>query len=171
MTDPATAAQWKEEFSREKSFKVGISWQGNPDYRRDNLRSIALDHFAPLTQLPGAQLYSLQLGAGREQLSQSAMAPEIIDLGDRLGNFLNTAAIVSSLDLVVSSDCATVHLAGGLGVPVWMATSLAPDWRWLQEREDCPWYPTMRLFRQKAAGDWAEVFRRIRAALQERVGR
>jgi tetratricopeptide (TPR) repeat protein len=169
--DPIAAAQWKEEFSRERTFKVGISWQGNPDYRRDNLRSVPFAHFAGLTEVPGVQVYSLQMGAGREQLTQSERELPIIDLADRLGDFYNTAAIVSNLDLVISSDCATVHLAGALGVPVWVAMPWAPDWRWLLERDDCPWYPTMRLFRQSSLGDWPGVFRRIQAALLERVGK
>jgi tetratricopeptide (TPR) repeat protein len=169
--DPAAVAQWKEEFSREKSFKVGISWQGNPDYRRDNLRSVSLAHFEGLTQIHGVQVYSLQLGAGREQLTQAECKLSIVDLADRLGDFYNTAAIVSNLDLVISSDCATVHLAGAVGVPVWVAMPFAPDWRWMLEREDCPWYPTMRLFRQAMPHDWPGVFRRIQAALVEHVGR
>mgnify|MGYP003493909559 CR=1 FL=1 len=109
--------------------------------------------------------------AGREQLTQSEHELPIIDLADRLGDFYSPAAIVSNLDLVISSDCATVHLAGALGVPVWVAMAWAPDWRWLLEREDCPWYPTMRLFRQSSLGDWPGVFRRIQAALLERVGK
>jgi tetratricopeptide (TPR) repeat protein len=169
--DPMAAAQWKEEFSREQTFKVGISWQGNPDYRRDSLRSVPLVHFSELVQVPGVQVYSLQMGAGREQLTQSERELPIVDLADRLGDFYNTAAIISNLDLVISSDCATVHLAGALGVPVWVAMSFAPDWRWLLAREDCPWYPTMRLFRQSSPGDWPGVFRRIHAALLEHVGK
>jgi len=169
--DPSAAAQWKEEFNRESAFKVGISWQGNPDYRRDNLRSAPLVHFEELMKVPGIRVYSLQMGAGREQLTQAEGELPVIDLADRLGDFYNTAAIVSNLDLVISSDCATVHLAGALGVPVWVAMSYAPDWRWLLEREDCPWYPTMRLFRQSALHDWPGVFRRIELALRERVGK
>jgi hypothetical protein len=89
----------------------------------------------------------------------------IVDLGDRLGDFQNTAAIVRNLDLVITCDSVSAHLAGALGVPVWTALSFVPEWRWLLDREDTRWYPTMRLFRQTRAGDWADVFARIRSEL------
>jgi hypothetical protein len=113
------------------------------------------------------RLYSLQFGPGREQLTDSGGRWPITDLGDRLGDFCETAAIVQNLDLVISSDCAVVHLAGALGVKVWVALAFAPDWRWMLDRSDSPWYPTMRLFRQTTPGDWSGLFGTIQKALAE----
>jgi hypothetical protein len=142
---------------------VGLAWQGRPQYLGDRYRSIPLTTYAPLGGVRGVRLYSLQFGAGLEQLASAPMP--IVDLGEQLGDFHQTAAIVSHLDLVITSDTATAHLAGAVGVPVWVALSLVPDWRWLLERADSPWYPTMRLYRQRRPGDWPEVFGRIASDL------
>jgi len=167
-------------------FLVGIAWQGNPVYGHDPQRSIPLAQFAPLAQVEGVRLISLQKGPGAEQLREPFHSPlttyhrspstvhrppsTIHDLGSRLdeasGAFMDTAAIMKSLDLVVSSDTAIPHLAGALGVPIWLALPLVPDWRWLLEREDSPWYPTMRVFRQRRRGDWEDVFHRIAEELK-----
>jgi hypothetical protein len=156
--------------------KIGIAWQGTPKFRGDRQRSIPLEQFARLAQVPGVQLISLQKGPGTEQLSVvgcqlSDNRPlttdnsRVLDLGARLdeasGAFMDTAAVMINLDLVISSDTAVPHLAGALGVPVWVALALAPDWRWLLKLEDSPWYPTMRLFRQSSYGDWEDVFKRM----------
>jgi len=148
-------------------FLVGIAWQGNPVVKDDRQRSIALARFARLAQVPGVQLISLQKGPGMEQLHSHAT---VLDLGSRLdeasGPFMDTAAVMMNLDLVISCDTAIPHLAGALGIPVWVAVSLIPDWRWLLEREDSPWYPTMRLFRQTRYADWDDVFERIAEELK-----
>jgi Flp pilus assembly protein TadD len=169
FADDDLVASWKTELGREKLFKVGIAWQGNPTFRRDRLRSIPLEHFAQLARVEGVRLFGLQFGAGREQLAKLAEQVPLVDLGGRLGEFHETAAIVRNLDLVISSDSAIVHLAGSLGVPVWVALSTAADWRWMVDRPDSPWYPTMRLFRQTALGDWQGVFARIASALADAV--
>jgi Family of unknown function (DUF6165) len=113
----------------------------------------------------------MQKGFGSEQLPQVAGQFSVIDLGSRLdetsGAFMDTAAVMKNLDLIVTSDTAIAHLAGALGVPVWVAISYIPDWRWLMQRDDSPWYPTMRLFRQREAGNWAELFDRIAAELKK----
>jgi hypothetical protein len=123
--------------------------------------------------LDGVRLFSLQKGPGAEQIGKVADRFAIMDLGRTLdeatGAFMDTAAIMKNLDLVVTSDTSIAHLAGALGVPVWVALPSTPNWRWLLQREDSPWYPTMRLFRQTARGDWDGVFARMAAALQERV--
>src|SRR5207244_5759964 len=120
---------------------------------------------APLAGLPGVQLVSLQKGYGSEQLHAVVGRWAVTDLGSQLdvagGAFLDTAAVMKNLDLVISSDTSIVHLAGALGVPVWVALPFAPDWRWLLEREDSPWYPSMRFFRQRQRGNWPEVFQRM----------
>ncbi len=168
--DPELLAQWKEELGAEAAshprlLKIGIAWQGNPAHPLDRIRSIPLKHFAGIAATRGVRLYSLQAGAGREQLTALADRSSIVDLSDRLGDFYNTAAIVRNLDLVITCDSAPAHLAGALGVPVWTALTFAPDWRWLLARADCPWYPTMRLFRQERFGDWEGVFGKIEQAL------
>ena len=165
--------QWRERIGQYGGFRVGISWQGTPTYSADRFRSIPLAQFAPLSEVAGVRLISLQKGVGAEQLAGIGDRFAVIDLTSELdeasGPFMDTAALMQSLDLVITSDTAVAHLAGALGVPVWVALPFVPDWRWLLDRDDSPWYPTMRLFRQTARGDWAGVFQAIQAALAERV--
>src|SRR5262249_2866677 len=173
FADAALGERWRRELGGDEAFKVGIAWQGSPSFPGDRLRSIPLTQFAPLARIEGVRLYGLQKGPGREQIRPApAATPALVDLGERLdeqGAFLDTAAVMKSLDLVVTSDTAIAHLAGALGVPVWVALSVGADWRWLLDREDCPWYPTMRLFRQRRPDDWDEVFERIAAELRRRL--
>jgi tetratricopeptide (TPR) repeat protein len=164
--DPALVERWRAELGAE-GFKVGICWRGNPKHGLDGYRSVPLASFAPLAAVPGVRLFSLQKGAGCEELAGPAFP--VTALGDRLDDFADTAAVLRHLDLVVTVDTAVAHLAGALGVPDWVAVPFAPDWRWLLGREDSPWYPTARLFRQKKLGDWEEVFARVAAALAARV--
>jgi hypothetical protein len=118
-----------------------------------------------LARLDGVQLFSLQKGPGTEQLHQEAGGFTVTDLGSRLDEtavaFMDTAAVMRSLDLIMTADTALAHLAGALGVPVWVALPSVPEWRWLLQREDSPWYPTMRLFRQTELGQWQGVFERM----------
>ena len=168
-------AHWRRELEPLGGFKIGIAWQGSPAYRYDRQRSIPLVQFARLAEKPDIHLISLQKGHGSEQLTSylgSLARPERskwLDLASKLdegsGAFLDTAAVMKNLDLVISSDTAIAHLAGALAVPVWVALPLIPDWRWLLEREDSPWYPTMRLFRQTRSGNWNDVFESIAADL------
>jgi Tfp pilus assembly protein PilF len=156
---------WRAELAHFEGFRIGIAWQGSLTYKGDRYRSLPLRHFSALARVPGARLISLQKGVGSEQVLeiQSKELFPIVDLGeqlDRAGAFVDTAAVLMSLDLVVTSDTALAHVAGALGVPVWVVLPAVPDWRWLLERTDSPWYPTMRLFRQKQPGDWDEVLER-----------
>jgi len=172
--DPARVERWRPRLIGQNAiFRVGIVWQGNPRAPEDAQRSIPLEHYAPLTHVDGVKLFSLQKGPGAEQLTELPERESIVQFGEALdaegGAFLDTAAIMRQLDLVITSDTAAAHLAGALGVPTWVALPAVPDWRWLLGREDSPWYPTMRLFRQQVAGDWAEVFERIAAHLQAAV--
>jgi tetratricopeptide (TPR) repeat protein len=170
LADAALVDYWRGELSSFPGLKIGIAWQGNPRFAADCMRSIPLTHFTPLAQVEGVRLLSLQKGTGCEQLAAVASYLPVIDLADRLdettGGFMDTAAVMKNLDLVVTSDTAVAHLAGGLGVPVWVALALGADWRFLMGREDSPWYPTMRLFRQTQMGDWDSVFERIAAELR-----
>ena len=172
-TDARQVESWRRELAAIAGFKVGIVWQGNPRHHRDRQRSVPLEHFAPLAQLSGVQLLSLQKGPGAEQLPRLAASFPVIDLGSRLDEtsaaFCDTAAVMQGLDLVITVDTAMAHLAGALGVPVWVALAALPDWRWMLDRNDSPWYPTMRLFRQRKEGERHGVFQQIKTALCERL--
>jgi hypothetical protein len=146
--------------------RIGLAWSGNPTHHRDRLRSIPLELFAPLLNVPGTTFYSLQLGPGSEQVKQLPPEARLIDLGAELKDFADTAAIVASLDLVISVDTSVVHLAGAMGKPVWVLLNKGCDWRWFLQREDSPWYPTARLFRQTTAGGWQEVVSRVERELR-----
>jgi tetratricopeptide (TPR) repeat protein/ADP-heptose:LPS heptosyltransferase len=163
--DPDLAAHWKRELAGTPGLKVGINWQGNPKYAGDRHRSIPLEHFEPLSRVPGVRLFSLQKNAGLEQLAALNGKFPVTDLGRKLdeatGPFMDTAAVLTNLDLFITSDTAVAHLAGALGVPVWMPLSTTPDWRWMTHREDNPWYPTMRIFRQNVHMAWGPVFERM----------
>jgi hypothetical protein len=161
--DPERVAAWKEELASHPGLKIGITWQGNPAFKGDRRRSFALKRFAPVARLEGVRLFSLQKGFGIEQLEQSEDPLPVESLGPRLDDFVETAAVIKNLDLVISPDTAVAHLAGALGVPVWVTLPFTPDWRWMRERTDTPWYPTMRLFRQSAPGDWHGMFETIAA--------
>jgi tetratricopeptide (TPR) repeat protein len=167
--DPCRAAHWHGRLGRGPALNVGVAWQGSRQYKGDRFRSIPLAEFAPLARA-GVRLVSLQKGDGAEQLATLGSRFPVTDLGPDLdagGAFVDTAAVMTCLDLVVSSDTAVAHLAGALGVPAWVAPPWDADWRWLRGRDDCPWYPTMRLFRQERPGDWEGVFRRIASGLEE----
>ena len=165
--DPHLAQRWRTRLESVPGFRIGIVWQGSPTNKGDHRRSVSVQRFAALSRVPGVSLISLQKGLGIEQISS---LPGLVDIGQQLSDFADTAAVLQSLDLVVAVDTALVHLAGALGTPVWMALPFAPDWRWLLKRSDSPWYPSLRLFRQNGPGAWDEVFERITAAVVERVG-
>jgi Flp pilus assembly protein TadD len=160
-----------------RDFKIGIVWQGNPDNTNDRWRSFSLTYVAHLAALPGVRLISLQKGAGTEQLAKLAGRFSVAELGqgDKNGDdrrdFLDTAAVMSQLDLVIAPETSVAHLAGSLGVRVWVALPFAADWRWLLDRDDSPWYPTMRLFRQTKPGNWEGVFTRMAEALRAELAR
>ncbi len=167
FADPQRVEQWREELGAIPGRKIGINWQGNPQHPKDKQRSLPLSYFQRLAEVPAVRLLSLQKNVGSDQLRDfSEKHPDQVhDLGARLdetgGAFLDTAAVLMSLEVLITSDTAVAHLAGALGVPVWVVLPFSPDWRWMLEREDSPWYPTMRLFRQSAPGDWAGVMEQI----------
>jgi tetratricopeptide (TPR) repeat protein len=174
--DRDRVAHWQSVLAAVPGFQVGLVWQGNPRHPWDHHRSLPLRCLEPLATVAGVHLISLQKGPGEEQLRTLAGRFPVVDLGPDFnrdgGAFLDTAAVMQQLDLVVTVDTAAAHLAGALGVPVWVLLSRIADWRWLREREDTPWYPSMRLFRQRQLGDWPEVAARVADALRQRqVGR
>jgi Flp pilus assembly protein TadD len=146
-----------------KPFLIGIAWQGNPAQGGDNWRSFPLAQFAPVAQLPGVRLFSVQVEHGLDQLDALAgrFAVTAFGGGTRRRDFMDTAAIMAHLDLVISPDTAVAHLAGSLGVRTWVGLCSVGDWRYPHGRDDTPWYPTMRVFRQPRFGDWAGVFQRM----------
>ena len=167
--EPDRVAAWRERLSTH-GFKIGIAWQNAGASHLDKLRSIPLREFAALGAIPGVRLISLQKGAGVEDIPAAAFQVET--LGDNFdeggGAFLDSAAVMMNLDLVVTPCNAIAHLAGALGRPTFVALMHVPEWRWLLDRDDSPWYPATRLFRQSSAGDWPGVFARIADAIGAR---
>jgi tetratricopeptide (TPR) repeat protein len=145
--------------------RVGLVWSGSPRHTRDRQRSIPLSQLCALTEIPGATFYSLQKGPAAKDLLDMPIDMNLVDLSGHLNDFADTAAAVANLDLVVTVDTAVAHLAGALGKPVWILLTHNPDWRWLLNREDSPWYPSARLFRQRAAGDWSSPIERVHSEL------
>jgi tetratricopeptide (TPR) repeat protein len=163
--DAAPAAVWRTRLDQLGSgLKVGLAWAGNPEHANDHNRSMQLDQLAPLGAVDGVRWVSLQKGIGREQIQVSQDALQLVDWTDELTDFADTAALIDGLDLVLAVDTSVVHLAGALNKPVWTMIPFAPDWRWLLDRTDTPWYPSMRLFRQSSRGDWRPV---VNAVAQE----
>jgi Tfp pilus assembly protein PilF len=163
--ETALVEQWHRELGQGGGFRIGIAWQGNPRYVRDRQRSFRLDQLEPLAHVAGVRLFSLQKGFGAEQIAELDGRLAVTDIGSRFTDFMDTAAVMRGLDLVITLDSSLAHLAGALGIPTWVAIPNAADWRWLTECEDSPWYPTMRLFRQRRWGDWDEVFVRMAGEL------
>jgi Flp pilus assembly protein TadD len=159
---PAKLAEWRQRLAGYSGLKVGVAWAGNPGHLYDRKRSLAADAVFPHLLVPGVQLFSLQKersaidSAVLEQLTD-----EVVDLSPLLTNFAETAAAASAMDLVISVDTSVAHLAGALGRPTWILLPHILDWRWLYEREDTPWYPTVRLFRQPRPNDWPSVLDRL----------
>ncbi|HEY9302598.1 MAG TPA: tetratricopeptide repeat protein, partial [Phormidium sp.] len=153
----------------ETYLKIGIVWAGNPGNTNDHNRSCSLLHFLPLLDIPGIDFYSLQKGAKAQDLTALNLAQKIQDIGEKIFDFADTAAVIAQLDLVICVDTSVAHLAGAMGKPVWVLLSKVADWRWMLEREDNPWYPTLRLFRQAKLGDWYPVFQNVALELEKLV--
>jgi hypothetical protein len=172
--EPSGVERWSHRFDRQL-FNIGICWQGNPDRKIDPGRSIPLADFFPVSQVPGVRLISLQKNFGSEQLLDlpAGMTVEVPGEGFDEGPdaFVDSAALLESLDLLIAADTSITHLAGALGRPAWLALNHVPDWRWMLDRSDSPWYPSVRLFRQQRVNDWGPVFDEMAAALPALVQR
>jgi Flp pilus assembly protein TadD len=167
--EPQLVAAWREKLGHD-GFRIGLAWHGNPASQAELGRSCPLESLRPLASLPGIRLINLQKHHGLEQLAAATeLRIETPELDAGSDAFVDTAAVMASLDLVVTSDTSIAHLAGALGRPFWVALQHVPDWRWQLGREDCPWYPSMRLFRQTQRGDWDDVFARIAATAADLV--
>lgn len=172
---------WKQKLSHDTNFKIGICWQGNPNYSTHFLRvavaakSINANQFAPLSHVPGVSVYSLQHNTGTEQLEHLDTSFKLHhfegeDFDNTHGRFMDTAALMVNLDLVITIDTSIAHLAAGLGVPVWIMIPNPPDWRWMLDCDTSPWYPNMKLFRQPIPGDWDSVLHSIENELRALLG-
>ncbi len=166
FAEPGLVTAWRDRIGGD-GFRIGIAWQGFSGRHEDKGRSIPLAAFQPLAR-PDVRLISLQKHEGEDQIAAAGFAVERLDgLDDGPDAFVDTAAVMATLDLVVTSDTSIAHLAGALGCPVWVALRRVPDWRWMIDRPDSPWYPSMRLFRQSQDGDWPPVFAAMAQALTE----
>ncbi|HEX8011820.1 MAG TPA: tetratricopeptide repeat-containing glycosyltransferase family protein, partial [Casimicrobiaceae bacterium] len=167
--DSAWVGRWAGRVGAAGELKVGLVWAGNPSHRYDRDRSIPQPLLDPLWDVKGVRFYSLQKGSAAAAAQAAVPERGLVDLGPDLEDFADTAAVIAQLDLVIGVDTAVVHLAGALGKPVWLLVANPAEWRWLEERVDSPWYPTLRLFRQREHGAWPEVIERVRVALEQRV--
>jgi tetratricopeptide (TPR) repeat protein len=171
QSEPQLARTFAQHFAPTSSIglRVGLVWSGSPRHTRDPQRSILLAQLCALTEISGATFYSLQKGAAAKDLLDMPIDMNLVDLSSYLNDFADTAAALANLDLLVTVDTAVAHLAGALGKPVWILLTHNPDWRWLIDRQDSPWYATARLFRQRAANDWTSVIERVHDELQQLV--
>jgi hypothetical protein len=160
--DPERVATLRARLGSAKALKVGLVWAGNPNFKGDRDRSLtSLSLLEPLLGVEGVSFFSLQKGERTGEIAALGLSERIVDLAPALDDFADTAAAISQLDLVISTCTSVPHLAGAMARPVWTLLAFAADWRWLLDREDSPWYPTMRLFRQRARGDWPGVIARV----------
>lgn len=163
--NPKHVAAWEGTFAHPGT-KVGVTWAGSPFHRNDSNRSCRIGEMTALLQAPGVHFYGLQTEPTGQD-TQSCAQLSLDNLGYLLSDLADTAATMAHLDLVISVDTAVLHLAGALGKPAWGLLPYAPDWRWMLDRNDTPWYPTMRLFRQPKPNDWASVFDEVASALEQ----
>jgi hypothetical protein len=158
---PALIERWQRRFAGLPGRRIGLAWAGDPRHINDFRRSIGLERLKQLFAISGNSWVSLQKGPrARDHLAQLAPST-LLDISDELGDFADTAGAIANLDLVIAADTAVAHLAGALAKPMWTLVPFSPDWRWMLNREDSPWYPTMRLFRQPAPGDWDSVVAQV----------
>ncbi|WP_249782281.1 tetratricopeptide repeat protein [Bradyrhizobium sp. BR 10289] len=166
QADPQRVAAWRQRVAQLDGLRVGLVWAGNQTMSGDRRRSMSLERFSELADLPGVSFVSLQKGPAARQSPPPGLS--LHDWTDDLHDFDETAALIEALDLVIGVDTAVVHLAGALGRPVWLLNRFDRCWRWLLNRDDSPWYPSLRQFRQLQPGDWGSVLKDVRAELQAR---
>ncbi len=159
---PTVIRKWKDCLNSNKSkYRVGLVWAGKPGHSNDCNRSLSLEKLNPLARIPGVTYYSLQKGEAAAQTKDPPPGMNLMDVSGELTDFAETGGLIQNLDLIISADTSVAHLAGALGKPVWTLLPFSPDWRWLLDRDDTPWYPTMRLFRQQIQRDWAGVIQKV----------
>jgi tetratricopeptide (TPR) repeat protein len=169
--DSKFVEKWRDEIQYGNSkLKVGLVWSGNPKNIKFKYKSFPLETFTPVLKLKDITFYSLQKGEAAEQTKNLSEGLNIIDFTNEINNFSDTAALIETLDLIISVDTAVAHLAGAIGKTVWTLIPYKPDWRWMLNREDSPWYPTMRLFRQSSRGNWESVIAKVKKELLKLLG-
>jgi tetratricopeptide (TPR) repeat protein len=159
--------RWRHRLQSDANMKVGLVWAGRSSHPNDRNRSMTLDLLAPLAEVKGVSFYSLQKTDPARPASNDTPRFPLIDLTNDLKDFADTAALIANLDLIISVDTSVAHLAGAMGKPVWTLLPFVADWRWLLDRQDTPWYPSMRLFRQPSARNWTETICRVADALSQ----
>jgi Glycosyltransferase family 9 (heptosyltransferase) len=160
---------WERYPRRDGLLRVGINWAGNPKYKKDATRSFSLSEFAALAAVGGIELFSLQKGPAARQIEKYKDRVTVIDASSDAHDFAESAALVSTLDLIITSDSSPMHLAAAMGKEVWLLLAYQPDWRWGDSGETTPWYPTVHIFRQASNSDWAGIFINVRKALEEKM--
>jgi Tfp pilus assembly protein PilF/SAM-dependent methyltransferase len=165
---PERRERWSQRLAATAGLKIGLVWAGNPNVKNDRWRSPRLAPLLPLLEVPGVTFFALQKGDGRRDIEGIGKRDNLVDLGDELNDFADTAAVIEQLDLVISTDTSVVHLAGGLGKPVWVVLHHSLDWRWTGNAAQA-WYPSVSLYQQRVLGEWAEVVDRVVVDLQRRV--
>ena len=168
QANPAAVQAWRKRLGTD-AFNVGIAWAGSSAHPNDRNRSMPLAALQPLDSVQGCRFFTVQPGLAAAERQTLATWQGALDVGDQLRGFADTAALIEALDLVITVDTSVAHLAGALGKPVWILLAYVPDWRWMLDRADSPWYPTARLYRQPGLGDWDGVVRQVRADLSERA--
>ncbi len=168
--DPELVRIWKHRIGTSNAFKAGIVWAGHPEHANDATRSVLLSMFSGLREIAGLEIFGLQKDKYDKWTDIDPGNVLDRDLGMEISDFADTAAIIENLDLVICVDTAVAHLAGALGKKVWTLLPFCPDWRWMTGRDDSPWYPSMKLFRQDAPGQWKPVFWKIKTELASLVG-
>jgi tetratricopeptide (TPR) repeat protein len=167
----AALERWRARFGqRTAGPRIGLAWAGNPEQELDRNRSASLAALLPLLEVPGIDFYSVQVGPRAAEIAAEGAGTRLVDLSGEIRDFVDTAAILSLLDLVITVDTSVAHLAGALGRPGWVMLSALPDWRWHIDRSDSPWYRSLRLFRQQRRGDWASVVADIAVRLRDKFG-
>lgn len=165
--DGGLLRKWRDRIGAgQGKVRVGLVWSGNPQHEEDKKRSLPFSTLSRLTGLRTAEFFSLQKGPAAAEVKTSPNGIEFVDYSEELEDFTDTAALIANLDLIISVDTAVAHLAGAIGKTVWTLLPFTPDWRWMLDREDSPWYPSMKLFRQLSEGDWEGVLSRVRAELE-----
>jgi hypothetical protein len=170
--DPVRVTLWQSRIAAlglpASTRKIGVVWKSGTGMKIAQLKSITLQAFTPLLNQPGCAWFSLQKEPDPDKGSWVASG-KLIDWTDEFGDFNETASLAMNLDMIISVDTSVAHLAGGLGLPTWLLNRHASDWRWMRNREDSPWYPSMRIFTQNKAGDWDEVVSRMSAVLTDEL--
>jgi hypothetical protein len=169
FADAARRDLWRTRIGVADAPRIGFAWRGNARHGNDRNRSIAVPDFLPLIRGPAAW-FGIQKGLPETDRQALAKAPALRVFDEKIEDFEDTAALIAEMDLIITVDTSLAHLAGSMGRDCWVLLPFNPDWRWLLERQDSPWYASLRLFRQKQIGDWAAVVAEVQAALQSRFG-